>query len=94
MQTDAVKIEGKHIAITGILTFYKRQEAFELIKVKGGIPQNGVTRETDILVVGYYHISDPEFKSKKLQTAERYISKGYQIRILKDEEFTMMIWME
>ena len=47
-------IKGKHIAITGSLLFYKRQEAFELIRGLGGIPQENVTRETDYLVVGHY----------------------------------------
>ena len=47
-------IKGKHIAITGILAFYKRSEAFDLIRDHGGIPQENVTKETDYLVVGYY----------------------------------------
>ena len=47
-------IKGKLIAITGSLLFYKRQEAFELISSRGGIPQENVTKETDYLVVGHY----------------------------------------
>ena len=47
-------IKGKHIAITGILAFYKRKDAFDLIRGHGGIPQENVTKETDYLVVGYY----------------------------------------
>ena len=44
-------IKEKHIAITGTLAFYKREEAFFQIRIRGGIPQDNVTRETDILVV-------------------------------------------
>ena len=47
-------IKGKYIAITGILMFYKREEAFERIRDLGGIPQENVTKETDYLVVGHY----------------------------------------
>ena len=47
-------IKGKHIAITGILAFYKRKDAFDMIRDYGGIPQENVTKETDYLVVGYY----------------------------------------
>ena len=70
-------IKGKHIAITGSLLFYKRQEAFELIRGLGGIPQENVTKETDYLVVGHYRkntiIGD---KSNKRILAERYIGQG------------------
>ena len=40
-------IKGKHIAITGILAFYKRKDAFDMIRDYGGIPQENVTKETD-----------------------------------------------
>ena len=36
-------IKGKHIAITGILAFYKRQDAFDQIEACGGFSQNNVT---------------------------------------------------
>lgn len=47
-------IKGKHIAITGILAFYKRQDAFDQIEACGGFSQNNVTQYTDYLVIGYY----------------------------------------
>ncbi len=46
-------IKGKHIAITGILAFYKRQDAFDQIEACGGFSQNNVTQYTDYLVIGY-----------------------------------------
>ena len=36
-------IKGKHIAITGILAFYRRQDAFDQIEACGGFSQNNVT---------------------------------------------------
>ena len=86
-------IKGKHIAITGSLLFYKRQEAFELIRSRGGIPQENVTKETDYLVVGHYRkntiIGD---KSNKRTLAERYIRQGCGIRIIKEDQFLPMLW--
>ena len=68
-------IKGKHIAITGILAFYKRKDAFDMIRDYGGIPQENVTKE-----------------SNKRFLAERYISQGRKIRIIKEDEFLQMIW--
>ena len=86
-------IKGKHIAITGSLLFYKRQEAFELIRGLGGIPQENVTRETDYLVVGHYRkntiIGD---KSNKRILAERYIRQGCGIKIIREDQFLQMLW--
>ena len=86
-------IKGKHIAITGSLLFYKRQEAFELIRGLGGIPQKNVTKETDYLVVGHYRkntiIGD---KSNKRILAERYIRQGCSIRIIREDLFLPMLW--
>ena len=42
-------IKGKHIAITGILAFYKRKDAFDMIRDYGGIPQENVTKEIRII---------------------------------------------
>lgn len=86
-------IKGKHIAITGILAFYKRKDAFDLIRDQGGIPQENVTTNTDYLVVGYYRkntiIGD---KSKKRIKAERYIDQGRNLRIIKEDEFLPILW--
>lgn len=86
-------IKGKHIAITGILAFYKRKDAFDMIRDYGGIPQENVTKETDYLVVGYYRKNTLKSeKSNKRSLAERYISQGRKIRIIKEDEFLQMIW--
>ena len=90
---EAQTIKGKRIAITGILVFYKRKDAFELIRDHGGIPQENVTKETDYLVVGYYKKNTLKGRmSNKRFLAERYISQGRKIRIIKEDEFLQMIW--
>lgn len=86
-------IKGKHIAITGILAFYKRKDAFDLIRGHGGIPQENVTKETDYLVVGYYRKNALKCgKSNKRILAERYMGQGLKLRIVKEDEFLGMLW--
>ena len=86
-------IKGKHIAITGSLLFYKRKEAFDLIRSWGGIPQENVTKETDYLVVGHYRKNTIiGGKSNKRTLAERYIRQGCGIRIIKEDQCVSMLW--
>ena len=86
-------IKGKRIAITGTLVFYKRKAMFDLIHDLGGIPQKNVTKETDYLVVGYYRENKlKNGKSNKRLLAERYISQGRKIKIIREEEFLQMLW--
>ena len=69
-------IKGKHIAITGSLLFYKRQEAFELIRGVGHYRKNTI-------------IGD---KSNKRILAERYIRQGCGIKIIREDQFLPMLW--
>lgn len=86
-------IKGKHIAITGSLLFYKRKEAFDLIRSWGGIPQENVTKEIDYLVVGHYRKNTIiGGKSNKRVLAERYIRQGCSIRIIREDQFLQMLW--
>lgn len=88
-----VEIKGKYIAITGILAFYKRMEAFEQISYRGGIPQNTVTKKTDYLVIGYYNdgVLDGE-KSNKQVRAEKYMKEGKKIKVITGDEFVAALW--
>ena len=86
-------IKGKHIAITGVLAFYKRKDAFNLIRDNGGIPQENVTKDTDYLVVGYYRKNALRSeKSNKRLLAERYIGQRQKIKIIKEDAFLQMLW--
>jgi NAD-dependent DNA ligase len=86
-------LKGVHVAITGILVFYKRAEAFSHICDRGGIPQATVTKETDILVVGFYRRNSIRGdKSNKRILAEKYISQGLKIRIIREDEFLALLW--
>ena len=94
MNTPAMPvIKGKHIAITGSLMFYKREEAFERIRDLGGIPQENVTKETEYLVVGHYRKNSiTNGKSNKRTLAERYIRQGCNIKFIKEDQFLPMLW--
>ena len=86
-------IKGRHIAITGILAFYRRQDAFDQIVDRGGYSQDNVTKNTDYLVVGYYRPNSIYGgKSNKTRLAEKYIRQGKKIRIIKEDEFLGMLW--
>ena len=88
-------IKGKHIAITGKLNFYKREDAFDQISSRGGIPQEEVTKNTDYLVVGYYRANSIRGnKSNKHLRAEKYIKQGQNIKIIREDEFLGMLWSE
>ena len=64
----------RNVAFTGRLASMKREEAFALVRQKGGTPRRGVTRKTTILVVG--ELGWPLFEdgepSKSLSLAKSY----------------------
>ncbi len=45
-------IAGSTVAFTGRLASMKRADAFALVRERGGSPREGVTKRTDVLVVG------------------------------------------
>lgn len=86
-------IKGKHVAITGILAFYKRKDAYDQIDVCGGYSQSNVTKNTDYLIIGYYRPNSiHNGKSNKTRLAEKYIRQGLKIKIIKEDEFLGMLW--
>lgn len=86
-------IKGKHFAITGILAFYKRKDAYDQIDVRGGYSQSNVTKNTDYLVIGYYRPNSiHDGKSNKTRLAEKYIRQGLKIKTIKEDEFLGMLW--
>ncbi|MFN4216602.1 MAG: NAD-dependent DNA ligase LigA [Brevinematales bacterium] len=46
------KLSGKYICITGKHETYSREKIFEIIESHGGIPQDSLTRQTSLLLVG------------------------------------------
>src|ERR1051325_10913362 len=65
---------GNVVVFTGRLASMKREEAFALVRQKGGTPRRGVTRKTSALVVGEFGwplLSDGR-PAKGLQLAREY----------------------
>src|SRR5262249_57539642 len=48
------EIEGSSVAFTGRLASMKRADAFALVRERGGNPREGVTKRTDVLIVGEF----------------------------------------
>ncbi|MEL7430949.1 MAG: NAD-dependent DNA ligase LigA [Chlamydiota bacterium] len=70
---------GKSFVLTGSLQRYTREEAGKIIKQKGGLIKNSVSKKTDFLLVG----EDP---GSKLAKAEKL-----GVPILSEEEFRKQI---
>src|SRR5882757_7056709 len=74
----------RSVAFTGRLASMKREEAFALVREKGGTPRRGLTRKTAILVVGelgWPLLPDGE-PSKSLSLA-----KSYGVAIASERQF-------
>ncbi len=83
---------GEIIVFTGALSL-SRGEAANLAANMGCTVEQGVTKETTILVVGDQDISKLAGKDKSLkhQKAEKLIAKGYNIKIIYENDFFELI---
>jgi tetratricopeptide (TPR) repeat protein len=72
------------VAFTGRLASMKREEAFALVRRKGGTPRRGLTKKTDVLVVGElgWPLLPNGQPSKSLSLA-----KGYGVLIASERRF-------
>lgn len=84
---------GKKVVFTGALVRFKREVAMQLVANLGAINQNGVTKETDYLVLGNndYCRTIKDGKSSKQKKAEEYMLKGTGISIMDEQTFYDMI---
>ena len=84
---------GKKVVFTGALVRFKRDAAMQLAANLGAINQNGVTKETDYLVLGNndYCRTIKGGKSSKQKKAEEYMLKGTGISIMDEQTFYDMI---
>jgi tetratricopeptide (TPR) repeat protein len=80
-------LEGT-VAFTGRLASMRRADAFELVRKQGGKPREGVTRQTDLLIVGQlgWPLLDDGRPSNSLAQA-----KSYNIPIASEREF--LAWL-
>lgn len=79
---------GKHCVFTGTLAKMVRLDAAQAVVNVGGLCDNGVTKDTNFLILGasdYSKIKDG--KSNKLKRAESLIAKGADLQIISENVF-------
>ena len=83
---------GESLVFTGTLSI-SRKEAAKIAAQAGCKIQNGVNRETTLLVVGIQDIDKLKGydKSSKHRKAEELIKKGQNISIISEDDFNSMI---
>ena len=84
---------GKTCVFTGTLEKMSRKEAMQIVVDLGGICANGVTKETNYLILGNndYCSTIKDGKSIKQKKAEAYKLKGLDIEIMPESVFYDMI---
>ena len=80
---------GRTVVFTGALSSMIRSDAQQTIADIGGIIGNGVTKDTDFLVVGQqdYRVVGDDGMSSKQEKAIKLIEKGSTLEILSEDNF-------
>lgn len=81
---------GREMVFTGALSSMAREDAWSLVADRGGRPAAGVTKHTDILVMGYqdaYKLRPGATLSAKAQKAADLRAKGQAIEIMGEVDF-------
>lgn len=84
---------GKVCVFTGTLEKMTRVKAAQLVVNCGGIVENGITKKTNILILGNndYCKSIKDGKSAKQKKAEQYIKQGNDLIIVPEDAFYNML---
>lgn len=80
---------GKHVVLSGNFAHGSKSEVENFIVNKGGIIDKGVTKKTDILIVGDFECQSYSNGSygTKVKKAMEYNDKGLNIQIIKEKDF-------
>lgn len=80
---------NKVVCFTGTCKYGIRKDLWRMVAEVGGFPEDSVTKETDVLVVGQqdYRVVGEEGLSGKQKKALAMLEKGYDIEILSETEF-------
>ena len=79
---------GKKVVFTGKLSDMEREDARAAVREHGGETPTGVTKQTDILVIG--DLAKEEQRTKRAK-ADDYIAKGYPIKLVTEADFLAML---
>lgn len=87
---------GKVCVFTGKLSRFTRAQAMQAVANLGGINGDGVTKNTNFLVLGNYDYMSciKEGKSSKHRKAEKLLLAGQDIAIMPEDVFYEMISMD
>ncbi len=80
---------GRTVVFTGTLSSMVRTDAQQIIADIGGINGNGVTKDTDFLIVGQqdYRVVGEDGMSSKQEKAVKLIEKGSLLEIISEDDF-------
>jgi len=83
----------KKCVFTGVLDQFDRKTAMQYVANVGGICKNGITKETNYLILGdnSYCASIKDGKSSKQKKAEDMILKGLDIQIIPETTFCQIL---
>ncbi len=83
----------RYCVFTGKLDKFSRKEAMQIVADLGGINEDGVTKNTNYLILGNndYCTTIKDGKSSKQKKAEAYKLKGYDIEIIPETVFYDML---
>lgn len=85
-------LSGRHCVFTGRLERFPRKEAMRLVAELGGVNERGVTRRTNVLILG-----NEEYrrawggKSRKHRKAEELVLAGQSIEMIPENVFYDMV---
>lgn len=87
------QLYGKVCVFTGALEKMSRAEAMQLIANLGGIPADGVTKKTNLLILGNndYCKTIKDGKSSKQKKAEKLILDGADLQVIPEQVFYDML---
>lgn len=83
---------GLNVCFTGALQLYTRRDAAQIVTDVGGLFSPGVTKQTDLLVVGSQDLARiGEGGSSKMRKATELAAGGHHIEIIDEPDFFEML---
>lgn len=87
-------VSGKHFAITGRLSGYKKQTLYNMVATLGGHSQSEVTQKTDFLVIGDWEKNKPlpnAISQERYHAAMAFSSIGNEIEVISGRDFLRLL---
>ena len=87
-------VSGKHFAITGRLSGYKKQALYNMVATLGGYSQSDITQKTDFLVICDWEKNKPlpnAISQERYHAAMAYGSIGHEIEIISGRDFLRLL---